>query len=27
VGDTDPEFEQICDLIVGKAMEGYVRAE
>jgi len=22
VGDTDPEFEQLCDLIVGKAMEG-----
>lgn len=22
VGDTDPEFEELCDLIVGKAMEG-----
>jgi 3-dehydroquinate synthase len=22
VGETDPEFEQLCDLIVGKAMEG-----
>lgn len=27
VGDTDPEFEELCDLIVGKAMEGYVRSE
>jgi len=27
VGDTDPEFEKVCDLIVGKAMEGYVRCE
>lgn len=26
-GDTDPEFEKLCDLIVGKAMEGYVRSE
>lgn len=26
-GDTDAEFEQLCDLIIGKAMEGYVRAE
>ena len=26
-GDTDPEFEKLCDLIIGKAMEGYVRAE
>jgi len=26
-GDTDPEFEELCDLIVGKAMEGYVRSE
>jgi len=23
----DPEFQDICDLIVGKAMEGYVRSE
>lgn len=26
-GDTDAEFEKLCDLIVGKAMEGYVRSE
>lgn len=26
-GDTDPEFEKLCDLIIGKAMEGYVRSE
>jgi 3-dehydroquinate synthase len=26
-GDTDEEFEKLCDLIVGKAMEGYVRSE
>jgi 3-dehydroquinate synthase len=26
-GDTDAEFEKLCDLIIGKAMEGYVRAE
>jgi len=26
-GDTDPEFEKLCDSIVGKAMEGYVRSE
>ena len=23
----DPEFQDVCDLIVGKAMEGYVRSE
>jgi len=27
VGDTDAEFEEMCDLIIGKAMEGYVRSE
>ena len=27
VGDTDEEFEALCDLIIGKAMEGYVRSE
>ena len=27
VGDTDAEFEETCDLIIGKAMEGYVRSE
>ena len=27
VGDTDAEFESLCDLIIGKAMEGYVRSE
>ena len=27
VGDTDEEFESLCDLIIGKAMEGYVRSE
>ena len=26
-GDTDPEFEALCDSIIGKAMEGYVRSE
>merc|ERR1719454_2869348 len=25
--DTDEEFEQLCDTIIGKAMESYVRAE
>merc|ERR1712226_901916 len=23
----DPEFQDVCDLIIGKAMEGYVRSE
>ena len=27
VGDTDEEFEALCDLLIGKAMEGYVRSE
>lgn len=27
VGDRDAEFEEMCDLIIGKAMEGYVRSE
>lgn len=27
VGNTDAEFETLCDLIIGKAMEGYVRSE
>ena len=27
VGDRDAVFEEICDLIIGKAMEGYVRSE
>ena len=27
VGDTDEEFQSLCDLIIGKAMEGYVRSE
>ena len=27
VGNTDAEFEAMCDLIIGKAMEGYVRSE
>ena len=29
LGDSvdDPEFQDVCDLIVGKAMEGYVRSE
>jgi len=27
IGDTDEEFESLCDLIIGKAMEGYVRSE
>ena len=27
VGAVDTEFEKLCDLIVGKAMEGYVRCE
>ena len=26
-GDTDEEFEELCDSIIGKAMEGYVRSE
>ena len=26
-GEVDEEFEELCDLIVGKAMEGYVRSE
>merc|ERR1719203_2027867 len=26
-GIDDPEFQDVCDLIVGKAMEGYVRSE
>jgi len=26
-GKSDPDFERLCDLIVGKAMEGYVRSE
>lgn len=26
-GDVDAEFEKLCDLIVGKALEGYVRCE
>ena len=27
VGDTDEVFQSLCDLIIGKAMEGYVRSE
>ena len=27
VGDIDNDFQNLCDLIVGKAMEGYVRCE
>jgi len=27
VGKRDEEFEEMCDLIIGKAMEGYVRSE
>lgn len=27
LGDNDNEFQNLCDLIVGKAMEGYVRCE
>merc|ERR1719270_2850281 len=27
VGDTDADFEETCDFIIGKAMEGYVRSE
>merc|ERR1719440_2736468 len=26
-GIDDPEFQDVCDLIIGKAMEGYVRSE
>merc|ERR1719189_1516196 len=27
IGEKDVEFEELCDLIIGKAMEGYVRSE
>ena len=27
VGDRDSDFEEMCDLIIGKAMDGYVRSE